>query len=399
MIQSYNITHSGTGQHRVKPGGYPKVSSTSKQIKGVRLMQVVPDLGLGGLQQVVVNLCRKIDTTKFNVSVLCLNELGPFAREIENLGIEVLLLPQIRGNDYLAFWKVARVFRDKKVQVVHTHNTQPFLDSVMASFFSKVGHIVHTDHARNFPDKKRYMAAEWIASHFVNYIVGVSYHTSWNLHRYVKIPLKKIKTIPNGIDESVYNFSIDKDKLKKKLGIPKNGPVIGIGVRLSEQKGITYLLKAMPIIISQNHEVSLVIAGDGPLRKSLEEEASELGIQKHVYFIGLREDMPRILKMLDLYVLPSIWEGLPMVILEALSAGIPIIATDVGGNSDVIKHRFNGSLVPSRDPSILGTEINHLLSEPGLRRAYAENGLHVFNSKYSAAIMTRRYESLYLKRN
>ena len=93
----------------------------------------------------------------------------------------------------------------------------------MASFFSKVDHIVHTDHARNFPDKKRYMVAEWIASHFVDHIVGVSDHTSWNLIRYEKIPLRKIRTIPNGIDGSVYDFSIDKSELKKELGIPGNG--------------------------------------------------------------------------------------------------------------------------------------------------------------------------------
>lgn len=362
-------------------------------------MQVVPDLAIGGLQQVVVNLCRKINKKKFDISVLCLNELGPLARDIQNLGVEVLLLPQVNGNDYLAFPKVAKILRKKNIQVVHTHNTQPLLDTVMASFFTKVNRIIHTDHARKFPDKIRYMAAEWIASHFVDNIVGVSEHTSKNLNRYEKIPLNKIRTIPNGVDELIYNFSIDKKELKKELGIPTEGPILGLGVRLSKQKGISYLLNAIPEILQKNQNVTVVIAGDGPLRKSLEKEAFDLGIHDHVQFIGPREDMPKILKLFDLYVLPSLWEGLPMVILEAMSAKIPIVATDVGGNSDVIRHRFNGSIVPPMNSNMLAIEINYLLSKPKMMRFYVENGRQVFEANYSASIMTHRYEDLYNNKN
>lgn len=365
-------------------------------MKPVRLMQVVPDLDLGGLQQVVVSLCRKINREKYDVSVLCLNERGPFADEIEKLGIEVLLLPQVEsGNDYLAFPKVARVFKEKKVQILHTHNTQPFLDSVMASWLCRIERIIHTDHARNFPDKKRYMIAEWIASHFVDKIVGVSEHTSQNLNRYEKISLKKIVTIPNGIDESVYDFVIDKKALKKELGVPVDGPVIGLGVRLSEQKGITYLLNAMPGILKRHPDVTLLIAGDGPLRETLETQAAQLGVDSHVCFVGPRSDMPRILKLLDLYVLPSVWEGLPMVILESLAADCPIVATDVGGNATAIQHQFNGSLLPSKDPDALEKEIIFLLDHPEVLELYIKNGKKVFLENFSAATMAARYEQLY----
>lgn len=365
------------------------------QIEKIRLMQVVPDLGLGGLQQVVVNLCRNIDKTIYDVRVLCLNETGPFAKEIEKLGIEVILLPHTKRNDYFAFRRISQIFHAKRIQVVHTHNTQPFLDSVMASRFSSVERIVHTDHARDFPDKKRYMFLEWIASHFVQHIVGVSDHTSRNLHKYLKIPTKKIKTIPNGIDGSVYDFKVDASELRKSLGLPDCGLLIGLGVRLSEQKGITYLLQALPGILSEHPEVALVIAGSGPLRGALEKEAIDLGIIGKVFFLGPREDMPKILKMLDLYVLPSTWEGLPMVILEAFAAGCPVVATDVGGNSDAIQHRHNGSLVPAKSPGLLQKEVNYLLSRPDLMQSYADNGREVFEAKFSALKMTRSYESLY----
>ena len=367
-------------------------------MKKIKLLQVVPDLDVGGLQQVVLNLCRKIDKAKYDVSVLCLNKLGPLSAEVMESGIEVILLSRNNSTDYFPYLRLAKIFRRKKVQVVHTHNTQAFIDSVVASsLFTSVRRIIHTDHARNFPDKKRYMFAEWFCSHFVDKIVGVSEHTSKNLQIYEKIKLNKIETIPNGIDETIYELSVDKALLKEELGIAKNHRLIGLGVRLCEQKGITYLLKALPGILKVHPNITLLIAGEGPLRELLELEAQLLGISSNISFIGVRTDMPRILKMLDLYVLPSIWEGLPMAILEAMAAGCPIIATNVGGNATAIKHRTNGSLIHPKDPNALEQEIIYLLNNPKMLKQYIENSRKVLKKQFSSTIMTNRYETLYGK--
>ena len=246
-------------------------------------MQITHDLAIGGLQQVVVNICRTINRDKFDVSVLCLRALGEFVPEIEDMGIKVFFLPQKAGPDYFSFLKVAKILRHERVNVIHTHNTQPFIDGTIGSLLSGVKTIIHTDHARDFPDKKRYMFAEWFMSHFAHKVVGVSDHTSNNLVKYEHISQKKTATVVNGIDESKYNISVDKDKKRTELMIQKKGPVIGLGVRLSEQKGITYLLQAMLTIIKQFPNISLVIAGQGELENSLKEETRMLGIAKNVF--------------------------------------------------------------------------------------------------------------------
>jgi glycosyltransferase involved in cell wall biosynthesis len=367
-------------------------------MKKLRLMQITHDLDFGGLQQVVVNICRTIDRGLFDVSVLCMRNLGVFAPEVEKMGIKVFCLPQKKnGTDYFSFCKVSRILRQAKIDIIHTHNTQPFIDGTIGALMSGVRTIVHTDHARNFPDKKRYMFAEWLMSKFAYKIVGVSEHTSNNLLKFEKISPNKIVTIMNGIDNSKFDITIDKENKKNELGIKKDGPVIGLGVRLTEQKGITYLLKAMPEIIRHFPNITLIIAGDGLLEAHLKNEAFSLKIDKNTIFAGPRLDIPELLKLFDLYVLPSLWEGLPIVLLEAMAAGCPIIATNVGGNNMAIKHGINGSLIEPQNPTYLSSEIIKLLKDNELRNKYSKKGIEIFKNKFSAEIMTEQYQRLYLR--
>jgi glycosyltransferase involved in cell wall biosynthesis len=189
------------------------------------------------------------------------------------------------------------------------------------------------------------------------------------------------------------------DTLLEELGIKKGGPIIGLGVRLSEQKGITYLLQAMPEVIKFFPDITLVIAGEGPCEDALKKDAIHLGIDQHVLFIGPRVDIPELLKLFDLYVLPSLWEGLPMVLLEAMAASCPIVATNVGGTSMVITHGVNGSLVRPKEPAHLASGIINLLSNEKLRQRYIDHGREVFNKNFCASVMTKKYEKLYLRKS
>lgn len=368
-------------------------------VKKIRLMQITHDLAIGGLQQVVVNLCRSLNRDVFDISVLCLRDLGCFVEDVRAMGIPVYNLPP-HGcrTDYLSCAKVGKILREHKIEIIHTHNTQPFIDGTIGALMAGVKTIIHTDHARHFPDKRRYMIAERMASYFAYKVVGVSEHTTDNLIKYERIPAAKLTTIHNGIDGSRFNIRINKAVKKKALGISsRGGPIIGLGVRLSEQKGITYLLKALVEVKKTFPNISLVIAGDGPVEQDLKREALTLNLQKNVLFLGPRQDIPEILKLLDLYVLPSLWEGMPLVLLEAMAAGCPVLATDVGGVSSVIKHGTNGSIVKPRDPQMLAGEMVRLLSNDSIRRGYAGSGLKIFEQKFSAAAMAAKYEKIYLR--
>jgi glycosyltransferase involved in cell wall biosynthesis len=201
----------------------------------------------------------------------------------------------------------------------------------------------------------------------------------------------------NGIDGSKFLIDIDKERKKKELGISNGGPIIGLGVRLSKQKGITYLLQAMPEIIKAYPDITLVIAGEGYYEDRLRREARDREIDKNVVFIGPRLDMPEVLKLFDLYVLPSLWEGLPIVILEAMAAGCPIVATNVGGNYMAIRNGESGSLIEPQSPSRLASEVIRLLGNDALRASYAKKGIELFKETFSVEVMTQHYQRLYLR--
>lgn len=371
----------------------------------VNLIQVTHDLEVGGLQQVVVNLCRNIDRDQFHVKVLCLRALGSLTGEIEKLGIPVTLLPQLRQRtDYLSFVKVAKFFRIEKADVIHTHNTQPFVDGTIGAILSgRQPGVVHTDHARVFPDKKRYMFAEWCCSHFAYKVVGVSDQTTGNLRQYENISQTKLLTIENGIDEKQFAVSIDCSDKRRALGLPPQGPVIGVASRLEKIKGIKYLLRAMPEIVQRCPGTILLIVGEGTERENLEYESRRLGLCQKVIFTGKRFDVPEILKLLSVFLIPSLSEGLPLGLLEAMASSCPVVASKVGGIPGVVENGKTALLVSPKNSEEIATAVVELLHNHSLRERIARESRLAFGNAFSAKEMTNKYMQLYgeslLRRN
>jgi glycosyltransferase involved in cell wall biosynthesis len=373
------------------------IPNHKKNAKKINIMQITHDLGIGGLQQVVVNLCKTLDKKRFNVKVLCLRGLGDYVDELKNAGIEIFCIEKnFKHTDYFTFLKIAKILRKNKTDIVHTHNTQPLIEGTLGALLSGVKTIIHTDHARKFPDKRRYMIAEWIASKFVKKIVGVSQETIDDLVKFERISQKKCTVIFNGIVKKKFHDKIDTVFLKKSLGIHNDSFIIGVCARLSEQKGLSYLINSMPYVLSHFPQTTLVIVGDGILFHKLKDESEKLGISENVVFCGKRLDIPEILQIFDLYVLPSLWEGLPIGLIEAMASGCPIIATNVGGNKSIICSGDNGVLVEPKDSDTLALEILNLLKNPNLRSLYSKRGIEKFNNNFDSKIMTDKYINLYL---
>lgn len=362
----------------------------------IRLMQITHDLAIGGLQRVVVDICKFIDREQFEVEVLCLRSLGRLTVELEKMGVLIHLLPQKKeGTNYFSFLNVASLLRKRKIDVIHTHNTQPFIDGTLGALLANVKSIVHTDHSREYPDKKRYMLAERFVSKFAYRVAGVSEATSRDLIKYIKISPGKIVTVLNGIDSSLCNIDVNKKRKKEELGINRQGPIIGLGVRLTQSKGIQYLLQAMPRIIDSYPKITLVVAGEGDYEDYLRKYAEILGVAKNTLFVGPRSDMHEIVKIFDLYVLPSLREGLPIALLEAMAIGCPVIATRVGGIPTAIKNNENGILVEPMNPIALANAILMLLGDANLRAQYVTKGRELFAKKFNAIVMVGKYEMLY----
>ncbi|MFX0135719.1 MAG: glycosyltransferase family 4 protein [Candidatus Hodarchaeota archaeon] len=367
--------------------------------KKIKVMQVTHDLSFGGLQRIVVDICTNIDKSIFDISVCCLRDLGEFTEELKTNSIRVFKVPPKANSktDYFSFLKLYKILRREFVDILHTHNTQPFVEGTIAGKIAGIPSIIHTDHARQWPDKKRYMFAEWFLSHFVNKIVAVSENVKQDLITYEKINPQKITIILNGINGQNNNLKMGVIERKKALRIENYSPILGLGVRLTYQKGITYLLKAMPEIIKHFPRALLLIIGGGELRQNLEDEACSLGICRNVRFLGPRLDMKDIIQLLDIYVLPSLWEGLPLVVLEAMAAKKPIVATAVGGTPTAIIHGESGILVPAKEPTALTEAILNILKNSTLAKSLSKNAYRRFTEQFSVERMVSNYQSLYLK--
>ncbi len=166
-------------------------------------------------------------------------------------------------------------------------------------------------------------------------------------------------------------------------------------MRLTEQKGISYLINAAPEVLKKYPRTAFIVAGQGGLRDHLEAEVKKKKLQSNFFFLGPRLDMAEILQIIDIYVLPSEWEGLPLVILEAMAASKAIIATDVGGNSMAIETGKSGCLIPPRNPAILSEKIIELISNPDKRKMFSENAFLRFKSEFSIEFMINEHEKIY----
>lgn len=380
-----------------RPQAGPLVTSTPDRARPVRVLHIVPDLGVGGLPRVVETLCTATDRERFDVGVLCLEYVGALGESLRERGFHVDIVPNAHHPDRLAPFKVTGYLLRRRVDVVHTHNTQAFLEGLPGALVARVPVRIHTDHARKYPDHQKLILAERIMARFATRIVAVSDTTAQDLQRYQKIPASRISIIANGVEGQQFSRPLNVAAKRRELGIPPEGPVVGLSARLVEEKGITYLLQAMPRLLQRFPDLHVLIAGEGQLMDSLIAEARRLGVAGQVHFLGLRRDIPDLLRALDIFLLPSVSEGLPMALLEAMAAGLPLIATEVGGVATAVCHGVNGLLIPPANPNAISSAVETLLTDRERLRAFGGASRRLFAERFSAEAMARAYETLYLE--
>jgi len=366
----------------------------------LKVLQITENLGVGGLERVVATLCKEMDPNRFEPSVICMRAGGPFADELTDLGIPVHVLPWSRDRiDYTAFRKVAAILRKERIDVLHTHNSPALFDGSVAALMAGVRTHIHTDHARDFPDRLRYMVAEHLCSHLVYRFVGVSDHTSENLVKWEKISRRRLRTVPNGIIAPEVPAAFDPAEKRRELGIPTGVPVIGTVCRLMPQKGLEFLLQAAVQLRERVPDFVILIAGEGGEKDRLEAEIRELDLGGQVRLLGLRLDVPELLRIFDVYALPSRWEGLPMAVLESMAAGVPLVASAVGGVPTAVRDGVTGILVPPCRVEELAEGLATLLLDRELRLKLGRGARQVFQEEFTARQMVRRYERMYLRRD
>jgi glycosyltransferase involved in cell wall biosynthesis len=255
--------------------------------------------------------------------------------------------------------------------------------------------IVHTEHSYDYfvNSKKLHLYGKFFLNKPAK-VVGVTEDVSSYIRKQYKIPDSKLVTIYNGIDINQFNQG-STIHYREELGIDKNAFVIGTIGRLEPIKNQEALITSFSRIKKDVPNSILFIVGDGSMRNSLEKTAANLGLTSSIKFLGLRRDIPMLLKAMDVFVLSSYSEGLSLALLEAMASGIPVIASEVGGNPNIVTNGNTGILFDLNKPDELTNSLKQLSRDPSLRKSISANALALVNSKYSLEKMIKRYENIY----
>jgi sugar transferase (PEP-CTERM/EpsH1 system associated) len=362
-----------------------------------RIVHVLHSFGTGGMENGVVNLINGLDSNEFSHIICCVSQSGDAIRRLNGQNVKIIELRKKTGNDLFLPMKISRILKEIRPDVVHTRNWGA-VDGIIGAYISRVPGIVHSEHGREFSDpegrnKRRNIIRKGL-SLFVDKYIAVSENLRQWLIRDVGIRKAKITTIINGVDTERFNTR-DKRQLRYKYGYEDEDFILGTVGRLDPIKDHHLLIKAYAGLYRKYRKIKLIIVGDGPCRQRLEVTTKTLGMKGNVHFLGKREDVPDILKLFDVFALSSIGEGLSNTILEAMATGIPVIATHVGGNSELVANGETGNLVPQGDIDRFAQALEQYILDKELAKKHGENGRLRVVSHFSLEKMVESYRKVY----
>jgi glycosyltransferase involved in cell wall biosynthesis len=349
----------------------------------IRVAHVTLGLSVGGQEKLLVEFARQADRRLFDLRFVSLGGRGALADEIEQCGWPVTHLDAPARLSGRLVPCLARLFSRWRINVVHTHEDRPLVYGVPAACLAGARAIIHTRHGQSPRLTSRQRALVSLAARWADRFVCVS-HDSANLTIGHGVSPRKVCTIWNGIDLDRY----------PSTGPLPHGPAVCVA-RLSPEKGIDTLVRAVSAVIRCDPTFRLEIAGDGACRAALTELIEKLSLQKHVRLLGQINDVSSLLARASLFVLPSLSEGIPLTILEAMARGLPIVATRVGGTVEAVVEGKTGVLVPPADSAALSAALLQMRGEAGWARALGLAGRRRVEQNFDVRVMVARYEELY----
>ncbi|MBE7542295.1 MAG: glycosyltransferase family 4 protein [Bryobacteraceae bacterium] len=369
------------------------------------ILHIVGDSRFGGGTLVIAQLGRAAAALGWQPYVLTTDaEAQAYYHE---RGISVVAKDVVRRSihplrDVIGLFRLVRILRDQRFDAVHTHTSKGGMVGRMAAWLARTPIIVHTVHGFAFHEQSgwfarmAYSALERLASHWCDAIVCVSqFHADWALQLGIGNPAK-VFAIPNGVEALPKFSSYSAARARLALKVPPETTLLFSMGRLASQKGFPWLIDAVAILRKTcSRPVELAIAGEGPLSDELREHARTRGILEHVHFLGFRRDIPELLAASDIVVLPSLWEGLSIALLEAMRAGRPIVTTTIESNLEVAGHGEVALLVPPKDAEALAGAVVRLIEDPGLRTRLADEAQRVLVEHYSEDRVVAAYRDLY----
>jgi len=349
--------------------------------------------GPGGAEMIVSRLAGVLDRNRFR-SVVCLYRPGWLKEQCERQSLDTHVLA-INGMFDVQWVKNAcQLVRRECVNLIHSHE---FTGNAYGSLVATLCGIplVATVHGKNYywEQRKRRVAYRLVSR--LATLVAVSEDLKRFITGNVGVPPERIKVIYNGQEVLPPIGVEEKQRLRDELGLKKDEKVVGVVGSLYPVKGHKYLLAAIPQILKIHPHTTFLIVGRGELELPLKEEVNRCALQNRVRFLGFRDDVSALLSIMDVFVLPSLSEGLSIALLEAMAAGKPVVATNVGGNPELVADGESGYAVPPRDPDALAAKLQVLLTDKRRALKLGENGRKRVQEKFSLQAMADNYQRLY----
>ena len=386
----------------------------------ITVMQVIGNLNIGGAQEVVSTLVGCLPSQDC-YSIVCTLRDGVLRQEIEKAGVHVEVLTGRRYNVlHLPMFIVDQIKLGRELKsIIEKHNVDIIQTHLLGSldflvmllpYISPLRSVIWTFHNIKFelnasrltehywtlkPKKLGHRILYRLGSSLVGGFVAVSEQVKQAMIEVIGSIGSKVTVICNGIDTRKYENVVDIELVRSQLGLDLEKYLIVVVATLKEQKGHRYLVEALASVVPQNPQVHAIFIGNGPLRTELESQAKERELDKHIHFLGNRQDVPELLAASDLFVLPSLWEGLPMALLEAMATGLPVIATKVSGTVQVVIPDESGILVPPGDVEELAQSIGFLLHDPKRARSMGQAARQRVVKNFSAQKQAAEHLALY----
>ncbi len=375
------------------------MSDTAMRAPGdsrLRVLQTIGTMHIGGAENVVVELAQGLDPDRFDVHLCCTKEGGVLAERVASGGIPVhLAAPPSRRLRHLTPFYLDRVIRRLQPDIIHSHGTPALLHVAPLAALRRVPRWIHTFHYGRYDTVQgRQIELERRLCRLADDLVAVSEAQRQSLLRRYALDPARIQTITNGVRfdppsaESVASA-------RAGFGLGPSDRVVGCIAVLSEQKGISYLLQAAAALAPRFPRVRFLVVGGGPLESRLRSEATALGLSDRVTFTGWRTGASGLLPLFDVWVMSSLWEAMPMALVEAMAAGVAIVTTDVGDNRSIVGNGNCATIVHPSDARALEHAIATLLEHPDRARAQAARATERYRALYTTSHMVARYEALF----
>jgi len=368
------------------------------------IAHVLHQLYLAGAEVLARDLSRKLKD-RYEFVFICLDRVGPLGEELRGEGFEVIDCARQPGVDWNVAKTIKRLSRERRIDLLHAHQYTPFFYASVSRGISRLGTrppVLFTEHGRHYPDSrssKRVWANRLALLRKHDRVSAVGEFVKRALVKNEGIGADRIEVIRNGIDPADFDAGPDeaatRQTVRDELGIAADAAVVLQVARFHSVKDHATAIRAFAKAHEANASSVMVFAGDGDERAAMESLAAELGITGALRFLGVRDDVHRLMPAADVFVLSSVSEGISVTLLEAMAARLPIAATDVGGNSEVVDHQTTGLLSPRRDPDAMGENLIQLLSNPEQRAALGDAGRQRLLDRFTQAQMHAGYERVY----